>query len=322
MTAALADAPTTESTAAPGGKSAARWPARAGAFVVDVLPATGVVASAALAALTLPPYGLWWWICVSVGGVAMLAIPVNRVILPSVTGWSLGRAAFGVQVVRRGGDPAGPVRLAVRDLAHLLDTLALLLGWFWPLWDPPHRTFADMLLGTEARAVRCPAPPRTVQRRVMALVSAAAVLCAGLGALSFFVVYQRDRANDQARTQLSEQGPRIVAELLTYDTKTLTEDFAHAQSLTTDNYRGQLIEVQQTVQKGAVPHAYWIPDSAVLAVAPRHGTMLMFLRGQAGDPPQIRPITATLRVQFAKPADRWLVDDLTFVPPPQPQGHR
>ncbi|MEZ0365593.1 RDD family protein [Mycobacterium sp. pUA109] len=318
MTAVLADTPTTVVTAA-GGEAAARWSARAGACAVDVLPAVGVVAAAALAAVTLPPFGPWWWICVSVGGVAMLAIPVNRVILPAVTGWSLGRAAFGVQVVRRGGDPAGPVRLAVRDVAHLLDTLALLLGWFWPLWDPPRRTFADMLMGTRAHAVPCPVATRTMQRRVVALVGVAAVLCAALGGVSFFVVYQRDRANDQARAQLSEQGPKIVAEMLTYDPKTLTDDFAHAQSLTTDNYRGQLIEVQQAVQKGATPHAYWIPDSAVLAAAPRQGTMLMFLQGQAGVPPHVQGIHATLRVQFAKPADRWLIDDLTFVPPP---GHR
>ena len=94
----------------------------------------------------------WWWLCVSVGGLAILLMLVNRLLLPTITGWSLGRALFGIAVVRRDGEATGPWGLLLRDLAHLLDT-ASVVGWLWPLWDSRRRTFADMLLRTEVRRV-------------------------------------------------------------------------------------------------------------------------------------------------------------------------
>ncbi len=78
---------------------------------------------------------------------------VNRWLLPTLTGWSLGRALFGIAVRRRDGAPVGMLRLAVRDLAHLLDTAAVFTGWLWPLWDRRNRTFAD-LLGCAPRCTR------------------------------------------------------------------------------------------------------------------------------------------------------------------------
>ena len=43
--------------------------------------------------------------------------------------------------------------LMLRELAHLLDTAALFIGWLWPLWDRRRRTFADLLLRTEVHGV-------------------------------------------------------------------------------------------------------------------------------------------------------------------------
>lgn len=315
MTAVVDDAPTTIASAAVG--EGARWRTRAGAWALDVLPGTAVLVAAALVALTVPQFGVWWWVAVSAFGLTMLVTAGNRLILPAATGFSLGRAVFGVAVLRHDGTPVGPGRLLLREAAHLLDTAALLVGWFWPLWDARRRTFADMLVGTESRCARAGSPVHSLRHRTAVLVTIAALLCLDAGAMSYFVVYQPDRATDAARTQLAEQGPKIVAELLTYDPKTLDDDFARAQTLTTDNYRGQLTEVQQAVRKGPTPHAYWVPNSAVLSATPDRGTMLMFLQGQAGNPPDIRPVTATVRVRFLQRADRWLVDDLTFVPPPQ-----
>jgi uncharacterized RDD family membrane protein YckC len=36
----------------------------------------------------------------------------------------------------------------LRELAHLLDTFSLLIGWFFPLWDAKRQTFADKVCGT------------------------------------------------------------------------------------------------------------------------------------------------------------------------------
>ena len=68
--------------------------------------------------------------------------------------------------------------------------------------------------------------------------------------VSYAVVYCRDTASQQAHDQIAIQGPKIVAQMLTYDPKTLHDDFGRAQSLATDNYRGQLKAQQEIVQKG------------------------------------------------------------------------
>ena len=63
----------------------------------------------------------------------------------------------------RDGSPVGLLRdWCGADLAHLLDTAALFIGWLWPLWDRRHRTFADLLLRTEVHEVE--RPQRDVRR--------------------------------------------------------------------------------------------------------------------------------------------------------------
>ena len=126
--------------------------------------------------------------------VVFVLMAVNRWLLPRVTGWSLGRALFGIAVVRRDGAPVGAWRLLARDLAHLLDTAALFIGWLWPLWDRRRRTFADLLLRTEVRKVD--RPQRDMRRLAATVLVAAAVVCAARCAVSYLVVYRHERAVD------------------------------------------------------------------------------------------------------------------------------
>ena len=186
----------------------ASWRARAGAFALDTLPGAGVVAV----------LGLLGWISweykalVAAGIVLLVLIAVGRWLLPWVTGWSLGRALFGIAVVRRDGAAVGAWRLLARDIAHLLDTAALFIGWLWPLWDARRRTFADLLLRTEVRTVD--PPQRDMRRLVATVLVAAVVVCAAAVAVNYLVVYRHERAVDQARQQIAEQGPRIVEQML------------------------------------------------------------------------------------------------------------
>ena len=113
----------------------ASWLARAGAFAVDVLLGVAVIATMALLTLSAPQRGWLWWVFTSAAVVVFLLMAINRLVLPTITGWSLGRALFGIAVRKRDGSPVGLARLAARDLAHLLDTAALFIGWLWPLWD-------------------------------------------------------------------------------------------------------------------------------------------------------------------------------------------
>jgi Mce-associated membrane protein len=295
----------------------ASWLSRAGAWAVDIMLGLGVVATIALVALT-STFGSWlWWLTVIAGGSVILAIAVNRLLLPAVTGWSLGRSLSAIAVTHRDGGRPGPWRLLLRDLAHLLDAASLFVGWLWPLWDPRNRTFADLLLGTEVRPVE---PTERNVRRLAAAVMTGAVLISGAGAgLSYLMVYRHDKAIDQARAQISKQGPKIVEEMLSYGAASMQKDFAHSQTLVTDGYRKQLVQQQQAVQKiGAMTNEYWVANSAVLSVTPDKATMLLLMQGQrqANQQPQ-RFISATTRVSFEKSRDgRWRVADLTVLTKP------
>jgi Mce-associated membrane protein len=292
--------------------------ARAGAYSIDVLLGVAVIATMALLTLSAPQRGWLWWVLAATAGLVFVLVAVNRIVLPWLTGWSLGRAVFGIAVRRRDGSPVGLARLVGRDLAHLVDTAALLVGWLWPLWDRRRRTFADLLLRTEVHKVD--GPQRDARRpAAVALIVATALCAAGVG-LSYLVVYRHDRAVDAARAQISEEGPRIVEQMLNYDVETLQQDFSHAQSLTTDAYRPQLIAQQQAVQKaGATKNEYFAVSSAVLSATQQHASMLVALQGQRGsDPKDLKFITATVRVDFVKSRDgEWRVSNLTVLKKPQ-----
>jgi Mce-associated membrane protein len=300
----------------------APWHIRACAFAVDVLPGAAVATTMALAALTVRQHPVWWWVCVLVLGLAILLTLVNRLLLPTVTGWSLGRALCGITVVNRDGEGIGVWGLLLRDLAHLLDT-ASVVGWLWPLWDSRRRTFADMLLHTEVRQVEPDQRPPNMRRWTAVVVLVAAILCLGGAAVSYAVVYHPDRASDQTRAQIAVQGPKIVAQMLTYDPKSLHDDFARAQSLATDKYRRQLADQQNIVLKGnPVINEYWVTDSSVESATPDRATMLLFMQGRRGVAPDERYISATVRATFAKDGkDHWRVDDLTVLTKPKQPGN-
>ncbi len=300
------------------GPALATWPARAGAFAIDVLLGVAVIATMAVCAWSAPWRGWLWWVFVGAAALTIVAMAVNRLMLPTITGWTLGRALFGIAVHARDGASPGVLRLLGRDLAHLLDTAAVFIGWLWPLWDSRHRTFADLLLHTEVRVAE--RPQREMRRPAGVALIVATVVCALAVGLSYLLVYRPERAVDVARQQIAEQGPRIVEQMLSYSDESLQQDFARAQSLTTDSYRDQLIAQQQVVQQaGATSNEYWAVSSAVLSATADKAAMLIALQGQRGtDPKDLKFITATLRVEFEKSGDgQWKVANLIVLKKPQ-----
>lgn len=302
----------------------ASWPARAGALAADVLPGAAVMATMLLLWFAATPWGWLWWVFTVTAACASVATMLNRWVLPVLTGWSLGRALFGVRVTTATGSPAGTTRLLLRDVAHLLDSASLFIGWLWPLWDRRHRTFADLLLRTESRAV---APAQGKARRNAGIVFVVAtLLCVAGSGLAYQAVYRYDQAIEQTRAQIAEQGPRIVEQMLTYQVGTVQDDFARAQSLATDSYRPQLVAQQQAVQKaGVIANEYWGVTSAVLPSAsptPDRAAMLIALQGQRGaDANTLKFVTATVRADFVKSGDgQWRVDNLIVLKKPQLGG--
>lgn len=304
--------------------ASASWGSRAGAFGIDVLLGLGVLACALLTAWAAPLRGWLWWVSIGLGAAVFLVTAVNRLLLPGLTGWSLGRRLVGIAVVRSDGQQIGPWRLLVRDLAHLLDTVPLFLGWLWPLWDSRGRTFADLLTGTEVRKVAQERPvdeERNRRRRTAVILAVVAALAVALAGLGYFGVYRPQAAVDQTRAQIAEQGPGIVVDMLSYETSSFEQDFTHAQSLVTDGYRPQLEKQQEAVRKaGAVDNDYWVTNSAVLKASKNEAVMLLMLQGQRGVAPNQRLITATVQVSFQKSGSgQWQIADLSVLAKPNTQ---
>jgi Mce-associated membrane protein len=298
----------------------ARWHVRAAALAVDLLPGVAVVTTMALVWLTTPPQSLWWWASIAVLILVTLATLVNRAVLPATLGWSLGRSLLGIEVVQQDGATVGVGRLMLRELAHLLDTFSVFVGWLWPLWDSRRRTFADLLLSTEVRYAADERRRADVRRHAATVAGVAVLLCVVGAAVSIFAIYLPDRASGQTRDAVNAQGPKIVAQMLTYDPKSLQQDFEHARSLTTDKYRPELVKQQESVQKGhPAVNEYWVTDSTVLSATRDTATMLLFMQGHRGSGDEQRFITATVRVSFVKgKGGQWLVDNLDVVTKPKP----
>ena len=296
----------------------AGWPTRAAAFSIDVLCGVAVLAVLLVTLWAAPRHGWLWWACAVLAGVVILAMAINRVVLPAITGRSLGRSLFGIEVVRRDGSRPGVGRLLARELAHLLDTIPP-IGWFWPLWDARGRTLADIATGTEVRRVETgtPAAAPERRRRAAAVLAGAAAITVAVAAVGYLTVYRPQQALDQARAEIGAQGPKIVSQVLSYGANSASEDFARAQQLVTDAYRPQLVAQQDAITKaGPVDNEYWSTNSAVLSAAPDRAEMLMLMHGQRGTGEKQRLITATLRVDFEKTGGRWQVSNIVVLTQP------
>jgi Mce-associated membrane protein len=322
VTLLVQEAQSTAASQESSAKSLAPWHVRAGAFAIDVVPAVAVVTTMLLVWRTMPAGGVWSWVAISVLAAAGLLTLVNRWLLPAVTGWSLGRAFVGIAVVRSDGDRPGAWTLLLRDLAHLLDTASLLVGWLWPLWDSNRRTFADMLLRTRVQRAEREDRLYNIRRWATATVLTAAAVCLAGAVTSYAVVYGQERATHRTVAQIKVEGPKMVAQMLTYDPKSLKDDFARAQSLASGKYRHELAEQQAIVQKrGPIINEYWATDSAIQSATPDRATMLVFLHGRRGEGAEQLYVTAAVQVDFVKGADdRWRVDALHVLTKPKSPG--
>jgi uncharacterized RDD family membrane protein YckC len=71
--------------------------------------------------------------------------------LNGAQGQTPGKRVLSIKILReQDGQLLGGGMGVVRQLCHLLDSLACLIGWLWPLWDSKRQTFADKLVSTVA----------------------------------------------------------------------------------------------------------------------------------------------------------------------------
>jgi uncharacterized RDD family membrane protein YckC len=135
-----------------GGRSLpmyASWPRRAGGYLIDVLAVYAPWLLLPVVDLIVPLGGdrrtFAGDVVVSLLLVAPFSILVfNRWVRGGMLGRTWGRAVFGIRLVDEfTGEPIGIGRAFVRDVARVLDTLVLYLGWVRPLWNGKRQALAD-----------------------------------------------------------------------------------------------------------------------------------------------------------------------------------
>ncbi|MFD7788707.1 RDD family protein [Streptomyces nojiriensis] len=83
------------------------------------------------------------------GMLCFLGMAIFQVYKEGTTGQTIGKKVVGISLHREAdGATLGFGMAFVRKLAHILDSAACYLGYFWPLWDEKNQTFADKVCST------------------------------------------------------------------------------------------------------------------------------------------------------------------------------
>jgi len=81
--------------------------------------------------------------------IVALIIGIVIAYMNGATGQSPGKRLVGLRLIKaQDGQLLGGLMGIVRAICHILDSVACLIGWFWPLWDAKRQTFADKIVGT------------------------------------------------------------------------------------------------------------------------------------------------------------------------------
>lgn len=94
-----------------------------------------------------------WAIVVALGAIVFIALEAY--------GWTPGKAALGLRVLRSDGRRPGAVHGAARHGGKFLSAIVFYLGYFWMLWDPERQTWHDKIASTYVVSVATqPAPAK------------------------------------------------------------------------------------------------------------------------------------------------------------------
>jgi Mce-associated membrane protein len=300
----------------------APWRARALAYLIDVgLP----IATVVVLGLTVVVAGDNRWVQIPLAVVALLVlvgVVWNTVVRQGTTGRTLGKYVVGIRT-------AGPVDAAApgiaralwREVAHVVDTVPLLIGWLWPLRDGRRQSFADKLADTtvlRAGPHEDVEPHRRNSIRYAALgvfVLFAASLV-GLAATQYVCDYRRDRAVDQAESVARDQASQATIALLSYHSDTVAADLGAATSRLTGAFRDYYTKYTKNVvipaaQQKKVDTQADVAASALVSADDRQATVLVFINQTTttADNPQPSKMSSTVRVHLEKVGDKWLVSE-------------
>ncbi|WP_405488727.1 RDD family protein [Nocardia sp. NBC_00511] len=88
-------------------------------------------------------------VLVLLGALVALVLGLWLIYREGTTGQTPGRKALGIKLIRENdGQVLGFGMAFVRQICHIVDSLACYLGWLWPIWDAKRQTFADKIIGS------------------------------------------------------------------------------------------------------------------------------------------------------------------------------
>ena len=128
------------------GTAYASWGIRLGAYLIDNLITLPVVLVANFL-LARDSGGMRAVAIVLYLATAVFAI-WNVIFRQGRTGQTIGKQQLKIRLVSElDGQPIGPLKSFLRQLAHILDSI-FYIGYLWPLWDAKRQTFADKIMTT------------------------------------------------------------------------------------------------------------------------------------------------------------------------------
>jgi uncharacterized RDD family membrane protein YckC len=74
-------------------------------------------------------------------------------------GATYGKSVLAIRLVNADLQPIGIGWAFLRNLLHVVDSLACFVGWLWPIWDSRKQTFADKIMSTFVIQATNPQPP-------------------------------------------------------------------------------------------------------------------------------------------------------------------
>lgn len=145
--------------AAPTGTQLATWIQRVGAYLLDyVLYVPFIIVASFFLPKTVTTNINGVVNTSTTGGSILLAVLMYLIVLAIYIynrcylggqGQSFGKKTLNLVLVAEAtGQPIGTGKAFLRDLCHILDSLACYVGWLFPIWDAKRQTFADKIMTT------------------------------------------------------------------------------------------------------------------------------------------------------------------------------
>ncbi|AYF73396.1 RDD family protein [Nocardia yunnanensis] len=88
-------------------------------------------------------------VLILIGALIALVGRLYFIYMEGKTGQTPGKKMLNIKLIREAdGQVLGFGMAFVRQICHVLDSLACYLGWLWPLWDAKRQTFADKIINS------------------------------------------------------------------------------------------------------------------------------------------------------------------------------